>query len=370
MAKSTGLEAARGLYCKRGWFYFQPPTPKGGGPRPKARALKTQDLMDALQRMDELSFKVEAEAAATAGTLKEWLPRYYADKKDDAVSTRRARKVILEQFKNDVGNPRPDQITAAMVDEWRSSLLKREKKNGRHLSGTTIKSYTITLRAFVNWLREEKVIRHDPMTKLKKMTRVAATKRHEFLTEAQREKLLADGKASEHVRLILHLGFLAGLRDAEMLAMTPAWIWISPDQQRGTITVQETAMKHDDGTTFLWRPKTREIRTIPMHPRLLSLVLKHGLKWPFMVMPEKEFWPTEKKNSKRYDARKALQTLAKRNGIPKLNFHMMRHSFATHLAMKGVPLAEIAGLLGDSLKVTEDHYAGFCPNKANPLEVL
>ena len=32
-----------------------------------------------------------------------------------------------------------------------------------------------------------------------------------------------------------------------------------------------------------------------------------------------------------------------------------------------VPLAEIAGLLGDSLRVTEDHHAGSRPNKANPL---
>ena len=40
------------------------------------------------------------------------------------------------------------------------------------------------------------------------------------------------------------------------------------------------------------------------------------------------------------------------------------------LSMKGVPLAEISGLLGDSLRMTEEHYAGDQPGKGNPLGVL
>ncbi len=42
----------------------------------------------------------------------------------------------------------------------------------------------------------------------------------------------------------------------------------------------------------------------------------------------------------------------KRSDVKKITPLMLRHSFATHLAMKGGQ-AEIAGLLGDSLRVTE-----------------
>jgi integrase len=242
-------------------------------------------------------------------------------------------------------------------------------QTGKPLSGTTIKTYTICLRAFVNWLLEQKILRIDPMAKLKRQTRVSSTRRHEFLTEAQREALLA-AEMPDYARLILMLGFFAGLRDGEMLAMTPEWLWLAADGSRGSVTVQETPIQFTDGKRGVWRAKTRQCRTIPLHPRLLAFLQSYGMKRPWMLAPEKERWPDETKNAKRFDAKKALAGVAKRAGVTGLNFHILRHSFATHLAMKGVPLAKIAGLLGDSLRVTEDHYAGFCPNLANPLEVL
>lgn len=53
MARAA-LSGIQGLYRKKGktWFYFQPPTPKGGT-RPKAVALKTQDLVTAIERAGE-----------------------------------------------------------------------------------------------------------------------------------------------------------------------------------------------------------------------------------------------------------------------------------------------------------------------------
>ena len=366
----AGLSGIKGLYEKRGWFYYQAPTPVEGGARPAPVALRTRVLTTALAKLDEIREEGAMVAAVMAGTRDEALPKYYAAKREDTIATRRARKVILGQFREAVGNVRVGEITARMVEEWREELHERSGKNGKKLSGTTIKSYTIALRAFVNWLRAEKYMRHDPMGRLKRQTRVVRTRRQEFLTEEERERILADDKMDDTARLILHLGFFCGLRDAEMLAMTPKWIWLAEDGARGTITVEETPITFPDGSAGMWRPKGKEMRTVPMHPRLLTLLAKVDRSSPFVLAPQKDRWPPETKNSKRYDAKKSLAGVAKRVKVEKLTFHMLRHSFATHLAMKGVPLAEIAGLLGDSLAVTENHYAGFCPNKVNPLEVL
>jgi integrase len=365
----AGLQGIRGLYEKRGWFYYQPPTGVDGV-RPKAVALKTRDLTDAIRQVDEMREEGALVAAVTAGTLAEVLPQYYAAKREDTVGTRRSRKMILEQFRAYAGNVRVSEISSVMVERWRMSLHERQNAKGRKLSGTTLKSYTITLRAFVNWLRAERMLRHDPMARLVRQTRVSRTRRQEFLTEEERERLLADEKMDDNVRMILHLGFFAGLRDTEMLALTPKWIWLAEDGSRGTLTVEETPIEFAGGGHGMWRPKTREMRTMPLHPRLLALLRDVDRAVPFVVAPKNALWPPETKNSKRYDAKKALAGVAKRTGVAKLTPHMMRRSFATHLAMKGVPLAEIAGLLGDSLKVTEDHYAGFCPNKVSPLDLL
>lgn len=413
----AGLQGIKGLFArgKKQWLYWQPPTPKGGK-RPKMVALGTTDLIEGIKRMNKLNVDGAIEREKITGTLKEVLPLYYAAKREDRAATRRSRQVILDAFMNDTGNPKVEKLTAEMIENWRAGLATRSRRRGdprakkgrraaaasaaaasptlpvvaagrplarklgkaggtgtaaevkaKPLSGTTIKTYTITLRAFVNWLLKEGIIQQDPMANLKRQTRVAATRKNEFLPMEDRERVM-DQEAEVDVDIILHAGFFEGLRDSEILAMTPDWIWISPEQDRGTISVQETPVIYSDGTHGVWKPKVLHIRTIPMHPRFLACLKKHGLRRPFLVAPHKERWPAHDKNSKRYDAKKSLHAIAKKARVKKLNFHMMRHTFATLLAMSGVPLVEIAALLGDTLAVTEKYYAGYSPGRVNPLE--
>jgi integrase len=393
----------KGLYLKKGWYYFQPPTPKhDGAARPTAVALGTKDLVEAITRLEERRGEMAEWQASRKRTLEEVLPRYYAAKAGDAVFTRRQREMILSGFCEVLGNPRVDTIDAAMIDGWREHVAKHgsslktggpmrktvvvpiEKVKGvrkrtvkekvvappRGLrSPATVKTYTIVVKAFFNWAVEEKLISESPLKKLKRQTVVARTRVQEFLTEHEREVALA-AEMPDYMRFILMFGFFAGLRDGEMLAMTPRWIWISPDGQRGTVTVQNEAIEHTDGTKGEWRPKVRELRTILMHPRLLAFLKEYKLRSPWMLKPEKELWPADNLKSKRFDASKGMTALAKRCGVRKLNYHILRHSYATHLVMKGVSLADVAGLLGDTLQVTQDHYAGYSPSGVNHSAVL
>jgi len=59
--------------------------------------------------------------------------------------------------------------------------------------------------------------------------------------------------------------------------------------------------------------------------------------------------------------------LAEASGIAKLDppatFHILRHTYASSLAMKGVPMGVIAAQLGHSdTRMTEKHYAHLSPN--------
>src|SRR5215469_17252483 len=48
---------------------------------------------------------------------------------------------------------------------------------------------------------------------------------------------------------------------------------------------------------------------------------------------------------------------------PPVNFHGLRHTYASRLAMKGVPLAVIAAQLGHSdTRMVEKHYGHLAPN--------
>lgn len=384
----TQAVSVKGLYQKRGWYYYQPPTQSSGQARPCAMALKTKNLVEAIQAIQEIRTELALERAVIHNTVAEVLPQYLNSKRKDAASTKRARISILNRFIEDTGNPKLNELNHDLIENWRESLAgndghKRHRiapqKTGeavgagggarRGLSGASVRSYTITLRAFMNWMREEGMINHDPAAKLKRHLIAVRTRRQDFITVPQREALLA-ADAPDYLRLVLHLGFFAGLRDGEMLAMTRRWVWVADDASRGSLTVQETPMTMRNGHPWVWRPKTREIRTIPLHPRLLEFLKHYGLPEPFVLAPHKPEWPDERLNCKRFECRKVLQSVAEAAGVPHLTFHMMRHSFATHLAMNGTPLAVIAGLLGDSLSVTEDHYAGYCPSGNAALMAL
>jgi len=43
-------------------------------------------------------------------------------------------------------------------------------------------------------------------------------------------------------------------------------------------------------------------------------------------------------------------------------FHSLRHTYASHLAMEGVPIKVIADLLGNNVLICEKHYAHLCPS--------
>lgn len=385
MAKENRV---KGLYVKRGWYYYQPPTPKHGDKkRPAGIALGTQDLVEAIRLLDEKRSEMVEWQAAQRHTMREYLPRYFRAKADDSPQAVRQRVMVVESFCEVMGNPKMTAISQEMIEQWIDHVEKHgantagaERKKDKHgklmkpkqvkpRSSATIRTYLVVLKAFFNWAVEEKILTASPMKRMKRQTTVAKTKVQVFLTEEQRERVLAL-EMPDHVRFILMFGFFAGLRDGEMLAMTRRWLWISADGKRGTVTVQDQPFTRADGSAGLWRPKAREMRTIPLHERLLTFLASYGMQEPWMLRPDREHWPNEGMTSKRFDCHKTLKKLGAEAGVKNLNYHILRHSFATHLAMKGVSLADIAGLLGDTLAVTEKNYAGYSPSKANPLAVL
>ena len=107
-----------------------------------------------------------------------------------------------------------------------------------------------------------------------------------------------------------------------------------------------------------------------MHPRLLAYLKDYGMRRPYFIAPDRPLWPEEEKQSFRFDTKRALATHGRACGIPKLSFHILRRSFATHLSMAGMSINEIAALLGDTVRVTEEHYVGFSPSRGAALDNL
>lgn len=361
----------KGLYEKRGWWYWQAPKPKDGGERPKAVALRTQDEMEAIGLALRHAEGADLIAAETRGTMREILPQYYEEKAEDAKKTRQGRKQILDAFTELMGNPLVREIDANMIRRWRVMLSTTggSLKSCKPVSPASMTSYLITLKAFLSWAVEKRMIRTNPVKEFRRQTTVRVSRRGDFHTREKREKILAT-PCRDYIGLMLHLGYFAGLREGEMLAFQPGWLWFSEDGTQGTITVKETPITFTDGTQGWWRPKVKELRTIPLHPRLIAFLKNYGIRHPFMIAPDKPLWPTDEKKSKRFDTKRAMATHGRLCGEPKLGYHVLRRSFATLLSIDGKSVNVIAALLGDTVKVTQDHYIGFSPSTSCSLDGL
>lgn len=337
----------KGLYQKRGWWYYQPPM--SGGKRPPAIALKTEDEAAAVSQAFKLYTK-NALHSQTKGRMEDMIDAWLKARCESGQHTMKTAfeaKRTLVALSKEWGNPLVSAITRARIEAWRKDLKTRAgKKEGSKMSDASIGSYLRRLRGFLSWLVDQKFIREHPMAGFY-LGRVKRTRREEFCTVEQREVLISGVECFEH-DLILHLGFFAGLRFGEMLAMDRDWLTVAGEKL--ILTVQAT--EH-------WKPKDKEVRSIEVHPRLKDCLHRGGNHAGYVLAPYKKVWKDPP--AFRFNPKKSFKAYLEKKGMAWASFHTLRHSFATHLALAGVPMVEIAGLLGDSLRVTEETYVGYSP---------
>ena len=134
-----------------------------------------------------------------------------------------------------------------------------------------------------------------------------------------------------------------GMRKGEILRLK----WKEVDLRRRQIRV----VSSEDGNT-----KNYKTRTIPLNRALEDFLRKHPrrLDSPYVFQgPSGE--PYTKTN---YHFTRAV----KRAGIPHVRFHDLRHTFASHLVMKGIDLRTVQELLGHGDIRMTLNYAHLAPD--------
>jgi integrase len=341
----------KGLSQRGGWWYYRPP--QMNGVRPPRIALKTQDEQEAANAVWEMQ-KNDLIFGADANAVGGFVEAYLKDKADHREHTPRTThhtKQTLKSFVTWAGNPRLANVTPEMMLNWRTHLNQSKGVGKRKkMSDASVASNLQRVRGFFSWAVKKRLIARHPMRDMR-LPRPKATKVNQWFTREQREKLieLCD---REDLKMILMFGFFAGLRPGEIIAMQPGWI-----NMRGrTISVQDVMI---DGA-LVWQPKDKERRTIPLHPRLLEFLEGYKLRSPWMLAPDHKKMP--KPPAYRYNPKVGFKNLLKKAGL-KGTFYTLRHTFASQFILGGGTLSELAALLGDSLSVTEQHYAGLSHRK-------
>jgi integrase len=153
---------------------------------------------------------------------------------------------------------------------------------------------------------------------------------------------------------MIRLGLHTGLRQGELIGLRVG------DVQADRIVVRQSIVRGKKGT-----PKSHKPREVPLN-RTAKAAL-HSFPSADLVYASVEAASDISHVCRpltKGDCKWPLWNACKRAGIRRIGWHVLRHTFASHLAMKGVPLRTIQELLGHSDIRQTMRYAHLSPNVA------
>ena len=236
-----------------------------------------------------------------------------------------------------LGSRRLDAITNEDVQRLKTALKAKAPKTVNNV--LTVLSGL--LKAAVAW----NVIDRLPCTiHLLRVPKPSAAF-HDFDTY---ERLVEGARATgPNATLIVLLGGEAGLRCGEMIALE----WADIDLGTRQLCVERSSW---DG--HVTAPKGGRLRYIPLTVRLATALSEHRhLRSPLVLCDERG------KGLNRKVVRGWVRRAARRTHVQHDGVHVLRHTFCSHLAMKGAPARAIQELAGHANLTTTQRYMHLSP---------
>ena len=147
---------------------------------------------------------------------------------------------------------------------------------------------------------------------------------------------------------MIRIAIRTGLRQGELRALK----WDDVDLVRGVVHVRRSAYRMQVGT-----PKTKSSRRdVPLSPQALAELKEHRhLRGEFVFCNE------DGSMLRKEQGKRQLWHACKRAGLRRVRWHVLRHTFASHLVMRGRSLKEVQELMGHTTIKMTMRYAHLSP---------
>jgi len=239
--------------------------------------------------------------------------------------------------------PEFDRTPLAQISSGQIEHLKAKKRLAG-LSPKRINNILTVLNTCLKAAVEWNMIESAPRVRLLKTTPPQV----DFLEEGELEQLLGNHQEVEWHAMIT-IAARTGMRIGELVTL----MWQDIDFERSSITVRRSLSANQIAET-----KNYKIRHIPMAADVRTLIAGMQKSDGFVFHRRHQ----QDTHLSRYTAHAALQRACIQSHVRKIGWHTLRHTFASHLVMKGVSIYIVQRLLGHSSISQTERYAHLAPS--------
>lgn len=282
----------------------------------------------------------QEEVRPPGSTLSDFAPTFLASSevanKHSSVSSK--EQILRDHLLPALGHLPLRGVTYSIIEDHKIHLLSTG------LSRKTVNNILTVLRSMLSLAAKRGMIPSIPQFEWLKVDR----QKFDFLTFEEAERLL--GGAEEEWCPLLLVALRTGMRHGELLGLR----WEDVDLRAGRLMVRQAIVRNRVTT-----PKNHREREIPLGDGVLATLksIRH-LRGPLVFCSPSGAALT------RASCKWPLWRACAKAGLRRIGWHVLRHTFASHLAMRGVPLKVIQELMGHSTIQMTMRYAHLAPEVA------
>jgi integrase len=231
------------------------------------------------------------------------------------------------------------------LDAIRTEDVQRLKSGLSHRAAKTVNNILTVLNTLLKKAVEWEVIARMPcVVKLLPITKTSAA----FYDFDDYERIVESARLIDHrTHLVTLLGGDAGLRCGEMIALE----WADVDLEKRQVCVRQS-----DWNGHLAVPKGGRLRYVPMTVRLAAALRQHRHLRSQRVLCQNDGQPLT-----RQMVQNRMRLAARRASVSRHGVHILRHTFCSHLAMRGAPVRAIQELAGHAELSMTQRYMHLSP---------
>lgn len=266
----------------------------------------------------------------------------------------RYKGLIIQHILPELGDTQIDDLGRRQISEFLTAHQTDGNLRGEALSATSTNLMLTVLNAAFTYAFDMDLLPANPCDRIRRVP--GPPSRVEAFTREEQRRLEEAIAVSEDRRLFgIRLCLYTGLRIGELLGLE----WQDVDMEKGILHIGKTVYREKNAAgewqLFVDRPKTAASeRMVPLPGYLAEnlRIYRGGTRSEFVIENKK----AERMSIRSYQY--LFERLTEKAGVRKLNFHALRHTFATRALECGMDIKTLSELMGHkNATITLNRYA-------------